>query len=223
MNLSSFIPQPSTFIAMAISAIVTIQGDTATPALTALLEAMDVRAISANVGEAEVILFQRHFGNAPENKMGWESTGFWKDAVRATNYQVVAGGVAIGVNQVGVRQRFAGGEIHPVKGNYLAIPARAEAYGKAPGEWDNLKVAFGRNGAFALVEADATQITYGKKSRNTGLRDFTSETVGGGVYYWLVKSVYQAPDPSVLPADRDIQQVAEETINDLLKRVGGQS
>lgn len=206
---------------MAISALISVQSDTATPALNALLEAMDPKAISANVGETEVILFQNHFRNAPENKMGWPTTGFWKDAVRATNYQVVEGGVVIGVNKIGVRQRFEGGEIHPVNKSYLAIPAREEAYGKAPGEWNNLKVAFGRNGAFALVEADATQIHWGKKNRKTGQRDFSQETVGGGVYYWLVKSVYQTPDPSVLPDDRDVKQTAEEVISDLLKRVQG--
>jgi hypothetical protein len=215
-----------TFLIMAISAIVSVQGDSATPALQALLEAMEPKAIAANVGEAEVTLFQNHFQNAPANKMGWPSTGFWQDAARATNYQVAGGGagVRINVNEVGVRQRFEGGEILPVNASKLAIPARAEAKGKAPEEWNNLKVAFNRNGAFALVEADASQITYGKKDRKTGQRDFSTETVGGGVYYWLVDSVNQLPDPSVLPADEDIKQVAGETIADLVKhRIGGGS
>lgn len=202
---------------MAISNIVVVS-DTATPALGKLLEVMDPKAIAANIGEAEVILFQNHFSQAPANKMGWHSTGFWPAAARATNYSVVPQGVTINVNKQGVRQRYAGGEIHPTGGHkYLTIPARSEAYGKRASEFTNLKVAFGRNGPFALVEVDQTNLTFGRK-RKDGTRSRTANTVGGGVMFWLVKSVYQAPDASVLPSDSSVLQTAVTTTTDLLEQ-----
>lgn len=198
---------------MAISLLVNIS-DAATPALTALTGALKPRVIAASVGEAEVKLFQNHFLNAGANKNSWPTTAFWPRAARAVNFQASDNGVIISVNQQGVRQRYAGGDIFPTNGHqYLTIPARAEAYGKRAGEFNNLKVAFSRGHAFALVEADATKITKGKKG------DFSTDTVGGGVYFWLVKSVHQQPDPTVLPDPRDIRDVAMGTINDIVERI----
>lgn len=206
---------------MAISAIISIQ-DTATPTLTALQGVMKPRALAANIGEAEVILFQNHFRNAPPNKYGYPSTGFWKDAVRATNYTASDFGVTINVNKIGVRQRLQGGDIFPVKGKYLAIPARAEAYGKAPGEFNNLQLAYRRTGgsaqAFALVEAAATQIKLGRKGKN-GQRSYNTNVTGGGVYFWLVKSVHQKPDPTAVPHESEMLQVARETMDRIVERV----
>ena len=207
---------------MAISASINI-ADTATPTLTALQNVMKPRAIAANIGEAEVLLFQNHFRNAPPNKYGYPSTGFWKGAVRATNYTATDAGVTINVNQVGVRQRYQGGDIYPTGGRkYLAIPARAEAYGKAPGEFNNLQLAFRRTGgrvqAFALVEAAATQIKLGRKNKS-GQRSYDTQVTGGGVYFWLVKHVHQNPDPSVIPDRRDMMHVAKETMDDIVERV----
>ena len=209
-------------IVMAISVYVSIQ-DHATRVLTALEGVMTPRALAANIGEAEVKLFQRHLLNNPPNKYGYPSTGFWKDAARAVSYKATDAGPLISINQQGVRQRLQGGTIRPVNKKYLAIPARAEAYGKAPSEFNNLKVAYNRSGAFALVEAAASQISYGRKDRKTGLRDRSITQVGGGVFYWLVKEAHQNPDPTVIPADEDIMQVARETMDRIVKRVGGEA
>lgn len=208
---------------MAISMLVNVQ-DRASSTLLALEGAMTPIALSKNIGEAEVKLFQNHFIHAPTNKYGYPTTGFWQRAARATNYTASAAGPVINVNQVGVRQRLSGGDIFPVNKQFLAIPARAEAYGKAPSEFDNLKVAFhntgGRREAFALVEAAASQINYAKVKRGQVHRDFTVTQVGGGVYFWLVKSVHQNPDPTVIPDPRDIVQVAGETLDDIVQRIG---
>jgi len=205
---------------MAISAQVNIT-DLATPAITALEGAMEPKQIAAAIGEAEVTLFQKHFVNAGPNKQGWPSTDFWSRAAKATNAQASPNAVIISVAQVGVRQRLQGGDIFPTGDHqYLAIPARAEAYGRAPEEFDNLKVGYSRRGAFALVENDATRINGGRQNK-AGQRDFSTEVVGGGVFFWLVKSVHQEPDPTVIPDDRDIMQVASETLNAIIERVSG--
>jgi hypothetical protein len=208
---------------MAISLLVNVQ-DTATDTLVALDGVMTPLALSKNIGEAEVILFQNHFRNAPTNKYGYPSTGFWQRAARATNYTASNAGPVINVNQIGVRQRLQGGDIFPVEKNKLAIPAREEAYGKAPSEFDNLTVAWhnvgGQRSAFALVEAAASQITYGKKIKGQSNRDFTTHDLGGGVFYWLVNSVHQNPYPTVIPDQRDITQVARETLDSIVQRIG---
>lgn len=205
---------------MATTSLVRIE-DTATPQLAALAEVMTLRQISKVVGEAEVLLFQNHFRNAPSNKNGWPTTSFWPRAAKATTYKPTEQGPLLTVAQQGVRQRYLGGDIRPTNGHqYLTIPARAEAYGKTAREFNNLKVAFNRGKAFALVEANATQITWGKKDRKTGNRDFHTDTIGGGVMFWLVKSVHQNPDPEVLPADADIAQEGIMAVKLLAERKG---
>ena len=195
--------------------------DAATPAINALADALDERALAASVGDAEVALFQNHLRGNGTNKNGWPSTAFWSRAAQTVDWTAADTGLAINIRQAGVQQRYAGGDIHPTGGHqYLTIPARAEAYGHRAGEFSNLRVAYGRNGAFALVEANATQSSAGRSKKSPGHGAGPhADTVGGGVYFWLVKSVSQAPDPSVLPADEDIAAVARDTINGLMARV----
>ncbi|HXI73455.1 MAG TPA: hypothetical protein VNN22_24190 [Verrucomicrobiae bacterium] len=205
---------------MAISYAINIV-DNVSPAMVALEGLFTPSQLAANIGEAEVNLFQNHFIHAPTNKYGYPTTGFWPAAARATNWSAVADGVNINVNQIGIRQRFMGGDIFPVHAKNLAIPARAEAYGKTPGEFNNLQLAWhrvgGRSEAFALVEAAATQVHLGRKGKN-GARSYDTHVTGGGVYFWLVKSVSQNPDPEVIPADEDILSVASDTVNEMIER-----
>jgi len=190
--------------------------DTASSALAALDSMLTPGQIAASVGEAETALFQNHFRNNGENKKHWPTTGFWPRAAGATSWQATDGGVTISVNQTGVRQRYLGGPIQPKNGRkYLTIPACAEAYGKTARDFSNLKpVPYISNGhlAFALVEADATAT----KNKSAG-RDFA----GGGVYFWLVQSVYQAPDSTVLPDKSEIRQTASDAIQSLIGNASG--
>ena len=192
--------------------------DSATPALVALDGVLNARQLSASVGEAEVALLQDHFLKNGRNKHGWPTTSFWPRAARATDYHVIDGGVLVSINQIGVRQRYAGGGIHPTTGHvFLTIPACAEAYGHLAGEFSNLKVAYNRNGAFALVEADATTVSWGRKKKD-GTRTMKKQEVGGAVYFWLVKSVTQPADPGVIPSDDEIKSAAVDTINQIVER-----
>jgi hypothetical protein len=208
---------PLPFMAVLIFINVT---DSATPALVALDGVLSPRQLSASVGDAEVALFQSHFLGNGQNKNGWPTTSFWPRAARATDYQVIDSGVLVSVNQIGVRQRYAGGAIHPTAGHvFLTIPACAEAYGHLAGEFNNLKfasVVINGNSRFALVEADAIPSGYSGNMRK-GRRDFHTERGGGAVYFWLARSVHQAPDPDVLPSDQTIQSVARNTINQIVE------
>jgi len=145
------------------------------------------------------------------NKMGGERSHFYaKVAKSTTNPQPLGGGaVVIEINQVGFAQRWLGGEIKPGKGTsssgggptkYLAIPARSEAYGKAPGEFDDLEfVPFksGRRGRGGmLVQTLQTAFVKGKKKG-----EFHTTTQGGLVMFWLVDHVDQEADPTVMPPE----------------------
>lgn len=188
--------------------------DNASASLSALASLLGSDELAARVGDAEVALFQNHFRANGSNKQGWPTTSFWARAAAATTWQAVDGGVAISVNQTGVRQRWQGGTITPRGRTFLTIPARAEAYGKTAAEFNHLRVAYGRHGAFALVEADASNKSSGKKGA-------AADITGGGVYFWLVRSVFQAPDPSVMPADSEISGTACDAISSFLHQSGG--
>lgn len=193
--------------------------DEATPALARVTGALR-REVGAAIGRAVVKLFQRNFRSLPDNKHGWPTTNFWERAARATNYDLLGAGVAINVNQIGVRQRLEGGEIHAKGGGYLTIPARAEAYGKRASDFNNLHVAFFKTGHgffAALVEAQATNISFGRQ-RADGSRKVKAESTGGGVMFWLVKSVNQAANPDVIPSQFEIAAVCFSTTNDIVDR-----
>lgn len=171
-------------------------------------------SILNEVGASERDLFVRHFEGLPPNKrFPSESTGFWKRAARATSFESagpssgVAGSVTVAVDQIGVQQRLLGGTITAVNAKYLTIPARAEAYGKSAREFSNLRFVAFASGAAALVESDHTTIAFGR-TRKDGTRKVSGTTRGGGVMFWLKRSVNQQPDRGVIPSGEAIGQTA---------------
>jgi len=193
--------------------------DNASSMLAAIQAGLTVESLRKPVGAAVVLLFQKHFLALPPNKMGWASSGFWAKCARATNWTPSADGVDVNVDELGARQRLLGGEIHPTAGHkYLTIPARAEAYGKRAGEFDDLHVAFGRNGPYALVQNISQLVSFGRK-RKDGSRTLTpGDEIGGLVMFWLVKSVHQDADPDVIPSDEEIIDTAMATIASAVSR-----
>jgi hypothetical protein len=72
----------------------------------------------------------------------------------------------------------------------------------------------------ALVQND--QSVLGRR-RKDGTRRGTE--TGGGIFFWLVKSIHQEPDPTVLPPEEELQesafQAGDEYLKTLLARAGG--
>jgi len=162
------------------------------------------------------------------NHMGGERTHFYASAAKSVQPAKVEGrGAAFIITQIGLALRWLGGTITAGKGassatggptKYLAIPARSEAYGKTPGEFDDLQFVPRGPGRGMLVQALQTAITFGKKLKS-GARDFHTSTVGGLVMYWLVTSVTQQPDPNVMPSEKALGEAARLHMDNYLSRL----
>jgi hypothetical protein len=185
------------------------------------------RGLREAAGLAVVDCVQKHFEGLPPNRsFPGETSGFWKQASRSTNLVVGDDVAIVSVNKLGVRQRLLGGELHPTGDKkYLAIPARAEAYGKTPGDFDNLRFAIlGRFGA-VLIEAERTDLGLpgrGTKRKKPGTRVKNKGETGGAVMFWLKRSVTQEGNPNIIPSKETINRVvktaADEWIAERMKR-----
>ena len=182
--------------------------DKATPLLAIVTDAIARGELNSAMARAGVNEIQSHLFKLDAerpNELGGRRTHFYSSAAKSTNYASTADRILININQLGFRQRYEGGRIAPVKSKYLTIPAVSEAYGRLAREFHNLVLQFGRGGIpVALAEAGASQVKFGKV-RKDGTRKVTKTAeVGGRVYYWLKKEVFQEGDPSVLPSDQKI-------------------
>ncbi len=206
---------------------IAILNDTASPEIRFLQANVTPHRMAAEIGPRFTRLVQRNFLKKERqgNKNDWPSTHFYARAAESTNWQEGFGFVMISVNQIGVRQRLEGGEIKPTGDKkYLTIPAVAEAYGKRAGEFNNLKFAFVLDpqnpGTVrpALVERQATNIKIGK-IKKSGSRSITptSSSTGQIAIFWLLASVNQKPDPTVLPSDDEFNEALDQSMDALLR------
>jgi hypothetical protein len=151
-------------------------------------------------------LLQAHFSakNLQPNRNGWPKTHFYAQAARGVQGRVEGEDIFIDATApVGLRQRRYGGTITPKRVKYLTMPAAPEAYGKRAREFSNLKFAIvedaqGRKRK-ALVQAESTLLSFGRKRKDGSRRIKVVGQTGGGVMYWLIRSATQAADPTVLP------------------------
>jgi hypothetical protein len=151
--------------------------------------------------------------------LGAAPTGVYADAARNTSQpEVSSEGVTISIHQVAIAQRFFGGTIQPVTAKFLAIPARTEAYGKSPREFDNLRAIIFKSGAGALVAREGGATVIGTSGGRTNISG--SEA---GVYFWLVKQVTQQPDPTVLPTEDEMLNAAMESAKSYIERIWSRS
>jgi hypothetical protein len=144
------------------------------------------------------------------NALGGKRTHFYGEAARSVNQPELDGadGIKVAITHPGIAQRYFGGTLRPVKKQWLAIPARTEAYGHSPLEHHDLHVVLFRKNLAALVQNEQTRITIGRR-RKDGTRNLKAgETTGGGIFYWLKKEVTQQEDKTVLPPEADLETAA---------------
>jgi hypothetical protein len=167
-------------------------------------------------GRAVANFLRDHFAVLESARSGKQMPGaathYWNRVIRASVQapKDVPGGVAVSVNGVGLMLHWKGGTVRPIRTQWLTIPARAEAYGKRAGEFDNLRFIKFRGDLAALVERESTDISFRRGKKGTSVR--SSGSRGGGVMYWLKKSVTLPPDDSVIPSQTAISTIAHDAI-----------
>jgi hypothetical protein len=188
--------------------------DRATPAIrdmAARLKSDDLKAIAGRAGAGVVRTWLRTLESSRPNALGGERTSFWGKAASATSWQPTADGAEVYTAATGVLYQRWGGTLLPsgrtssVTGQAivnLAIPARAEAHGRLPSDFDNLVPMIrwrdGKRRAVGLAEPASQDISFGP-ARKDGSRRVKRGAEHGAVLFWLVKSAQKGPDESVLP------------------------
>lgn len=165
--------------------------DRASPALRAKIDACRPQRLNAFIGPAVAKLTRENFRGLPTNKMGWPSTGFWRGAANSTSWQTLPEGVLISISQIGVRQRYQGGEIHAVNAKAMTVPVSAQAYGHVAADFP---------GSFLLkTKKGAWIVQYGGGRKHDTTLEFL---------FKLVTSVTQEANSNVLPSDEEITSTA---------------
>jgi hypothetical protein len=204
------------------------------PTLQRLLTQIERKGYRDAVGEAGTKVLLEHFADKEENdphksadKLNAQKTGLYGDFGESTDYRVESDGVLLTVSHVAARQRYRGGRIVPTNAQRLTIPARAEAYGRRAGtvgiplmfhfafderyqKWRPALVAF---------ESGTRQVKDRRKGREGQMRTVVDKKRPAGTYFWLVSSVEQDPDPTVLPTERQIYNVVKPALQTWAQRL----
>lgn len=186
--------------------------DHATPAIEAKLAQCSPKRLRAIVGPALTRHVQTHLLGNGKNKRGWPSTGFWSRAARSTTWwsNAANANVIVSINQIGVRQRYYGGVIRPVKAQALAIPISPVSYGHLPSDFPDLFLVQTKKGAFLCqrgteISAKSGKIVGRKKIGGNNSRRLKAEL---NFLFKLQKSVTQTGDKSIVPSADELMEVA---------------
>ena len=151
-----------------------------------------------------------------ERGHGFGVSGFYEGAARSTGFTQERGFPEVVVMQTGVAQRSHGGTIRARNVEYLAIPNSfsetiAATYSHSPREFGNLEVVFGRQkdtgaigpvGLKAASDEEGAEMPHGTSRQRRLLRE---QADFDDVLFWLKREVWQSPDPTVLPADAELE------------------
>ena len=209
----------------------TIQADTASPAIARALAAMEDRGpLLQAMGTAVVNTTRKHvrnWGLNHPNKLGGRRTNYWgRIANRITPAECLqpagsdAVAMVLGPGMPGIMRAMGPVVITPGTKTpgvrWLAIPARSETYGHRPREFSGLKFAFFKGAGAALVEEDLTEVKIrGRGKKRTVER---GQTRGGLVWFWLRKSVKQPQDRTLLPTEDEWSEAANDAAGQWFRR-----
>jgi hypothetical protein len=170
----------------------------------------DRRELHELIGARETELTRNHLvavaqsRHATAQRLGATPTGFWGQGAEKTTFTVDEKGATVSIRQPGVGRAFHDVTIEPGAGKkYLAIAAIAEAYGKLPRTVPDLTAMIrwkdGQRRAVALAKVSGK----GKERTETA-------------WYWLVKSVRQKQDRTLLPSDEQYRLQALAAVRDYI-------
>jgi hypothetical protein len=203
--------------------------DHATPVVRAIGRALAPERLNPVVGKAAVNAFRASLFEANRTKpnaLGGTRTNFYQKAGGNVHFDDVGDGVLISVNALGIRQRVLGGTIKPKTAKFLTIPARAEAHGKRAREFgEDLVVVFGSGGRpIGLARRWKTTLSV-RRDKTTGSRIGMSKKseVGGEILFWLVKSVTQRGDPSIMPTEAALSAAIFKDVESYVQRIAARA
>lgn len=164
----------------------------------------EMRGAARACAEGALPVYERHMrdlSGSNRNKFGVRG-GFWNRMLSGTK----AGGTDSSgfirmPREVGARRY--GATITPKKGKFLAIPARAEAYGKSPRQFNDLRFVPTRRGGM-LVKSEPTSGPSLTRSQRIG----GNKKGQGGAFYFLVPRAVIPANPAIFPADAAVLQAA---------------
>lgn len=212
--------------------------DRATPMVVKVGDALKSSPETRRVfGRAVVPVVKDHFHqleSASQNPLG--KSGYWDKAAQSVQQpEVKSDGVGIGVTKEGVGLHLFGGTVKPGKNisrktgrptQYMTISARSEAYAKRAGEFDNLRIVFGKGRKpIALAESDSapsfeSHVQFGRSGVARRVRvQKPVGTSGGIIMFWLVKQVTIRGNPNVVPKLTDMTTPAFEACLQYLERL----
>lgn len=168
----------------------------------------------AGVGVLEAVRDHLAARDQLPNSRGWPKTHFHDRARQQTFLRTNNFEATVHIALVGFATYATGKPevIKPVNSKYLTIPARPEAYGRRAREFGDLvfRMVPSPNGGMApaLVRAEQTVFSFGRK-RKDGTRGVGGvKEVGGEVFYWLARSVHPKPHPEAVPTKEALQAAA---------------
>jgi hypothetical protein len=196
--------------------------DSATPALRHALARLTHRQPLLTVlGKGLETDLKEHFRqrNTEPNKRRWPKQNFWNRIRNATLFTRATHDTAtVTIADPAINPHVFGGTITPKESKFLAIPARAEAYGIRPksGLIPGLGFAVLPRGGPVLIQRAFTPIKLVGRagSARRRFRPRGPETPGSLVWYWLRRSVRIPRDPRALPATATLQ----DRLSDRLER-----
>lgn len=177
-------------------------------------------------GTAVKRLLLDHFSELNEERHragGVARPGFYEEAAQSVENPVAAGdhAVAININLIGLAQRWLGGVISAVNRKYLAIPnpENPGVIGRIPADFPNLKFFPTPRGGGLKMQGEVASLLGTKMSgKNKGKSKSIGSIIGELVLFWLVPSVDQAADPTVMPPDDEMQNAAFTAMDGYLTR-----
>lgn len=177
--------------------------EAATPVLRDLSAALEDReALHAAVaGRAEIatrdhVLDASRTRHKTAERLGARPTGYLERAAQGVTSRADADAavVVLGGDNAIFARAFGEVTVRPRRAKNLAIPAKAAAYGKRPGEFDDLTLLIFR------PEAGGFAMALGREGEGDAPDD---------VFFWLVKKAVLPKDEGLLPTADQYAAVAE--------------
>jgi hypothetical protein len=203
----------------------TIIIDEATPLLSRVENAATAKGLALVGGRAVGTLLRDHLValNSDRHRYG---RNYYAQAARSVHVQAVDTGAAVSITQVGFRQRLLGGRITAGSNGsgkiFLTIPAPGvpDAFSETASEHNDLTLGRRVNPKtghlqWCLIRNASTPISIRHRRQKDGTmktKILAGDVQGGEVVFWLVHSVNQKADPSVLPSDDKISAAATAAI-----------